>query len=104
VPVLGSSRFQDQFERVDASSTLVIVPGVGHDKDLVACGQTDGLVNTEHIYRWFNAKLSLGAPCDSIFCGGGTVYGDTMYSGTDAFVFCLSPYMYCPKVRSIGGN
>ena len=101
MPVLGSSRFQDQFERVGASSTLVIVPGVGHDKDLVACGQTDGLVNTEHIYRWINAKLSLGAPCDSIFCGGGTVYGDTMYSGTDAFV---SPYMYCLKVRSIGGN
>ena len=28
-----------------------------------------------------------------------TVYGDTMYSGTDAFV---SPY--CLNVRSIGGN
>ena len=29
-------------------------------------------------------------------CGGGTVYGDTVYSGTDAFV---SPY--CLNVRSI---
>ena len=99
VPVNGSRRLQDQFESVGASSTLVIVPGVGHDKDLVACGQTDGLVNTEHIYRWINAKLSPGAPCDSIVCGGGTVYGDTVYSGTDTFV---SPY--CLNVRSIGGD
>ena len=97
VPVNASTLFQNQLESVGANSTLVIVPGVGHAKEHVACSQTDGLVNTEHIYRWIHAKLSPGAPCDSIVCGGGTVYGDTLDLFNDAFVSS-----YCLNVRSIG--
>ena len=97
VPVNASKKFQAALEGAGASSTLIIVPGVGHDVEHTACGQSDGLVNTEHIYRWVNAKISPGAPCDSIVCGGGTVYGDTpdLYDGSDAF---LLPY--CLKARA----
>jgi len=108
VPVNSSKSFQGALESAGVNSTLVIVPGVPHSKDLVACGQTGGLVNTEHIYRWIDATLSPGAPCDSIVCGGGTIYGDRptfeegplqyfrkdLYNVTDAFV---SPY--CLEVR-----
>uniref|UniRef100_A0A7S0J689 BD-FAE-like domain-containing protein n=1 Tax=Calcidiscus leptoporus TaxID=127549 RepID=A0A7S0J689_9EUKA len=101
VPVNASKRFQDLLESAGVKSSLILVPEVDHDKDRVACGQTDGLVNTEHIYRWIHATLSPGSPCDSIVCGGGTVYGDTLdlYDSTDAFV---SPY--CLKVREIGSG
>lgn len=101
VPVNASIRFQDQLESVGANSTLLIVPGVGHDKDRVACGQTDGLVNTEHIYRWINATVSPRASCDSVVCGGGTHYGDALdlYDDADAF---LSPY--CLNVRLYGST
>merc|ERR1712091_815641 len=104
-------KFQAELESAGVSSTLLIVPGVPHSKDLVACGQTDGLVNTEHIYRWIDATLSPSAPCGSIVCGGRTIYGDRptfeegplqyfrkdLYNGTNAFV---SPY--CLNVR--GGS
>ena len=101
VPVNSSRIFQDRLHSVGANSNLVIVPEIGHDKDHVACGQTDGLVNTEHIYRWINATLSPGAPCDSIVCGGGTIYGDTrdLYNSTDELV---SPY--CLNVRAHGSG
>jgi len=79
VPVNGSRIFQGQLESAGANSTLFIVPGVGHDKDLVACAHTDGLVNREHIYRWIHATLSPGAPC-GLGCGGGTIYGDSTHN------------------------
>lgn len=101
VPVNASIRFQAQLESVGATSTLVIVPDVAHDKDRVACGQTGGMVNSEHIARWINATLSPGAPCDSIFCDAGTHLGDALdlYDGADAF---LSPA--CLSVRAYGST
>ena len=33
-------------------STLVVVPGVGHDKNCIMLGVTDGLTNSEQLYRW----------------------------------------------------
>jgi len=101
VPLNASMRFKAELERVGASSTLVVVPGVGHDFDLVACGQTDGLSNEEHLYRWINSTLSPTTPCDSVFCGGSTVVGDTqaLYNNADAF---LSPY--CLDIRTLGST
>lgn len=81
VPVNGSKIFQAELESAGVNSTLVIVPGVEHDKDRVACSQTNGLVNTEHIYDWIRAILSPGAPC-GLGCAGGTTYGDGTINAT----------------------
>jgi len=74
-PLNASVYFQSALEAAGADSTLAIVPGVGHDKNRIMCGVTDGLANWEHLYNWLNATLSLGAP-GGIFVGGGTIYGD----------------------------
>mmetsp|Transcript_8867 Transcript_8867/g.14852 ORF Transcript_8867/g.14852 Transcript_8867/m.14852 type:complete len:271 (+) Transcript_8867:161-973(+) len=80
VTLNSSVYLQHQLESVGADSTLVIVPGIGHWHNGIMCGETDGLANREHLYRWINATFSLGAP-GGIVGGGGTVHGD-MLDGT----------------------
>jgi len=103
VPVNASIRFQDELKRVGANSALLIMPGIGHDKDAVACGQTNGTVNTEHIYRWIDATLMHGTPCipSAVCIPHSTHYGDALelYDNADEF---LSPY--CLNVRTYGST